>query len=187
MPNTPQPDNASVFSRLTAVETTLAGFGQRVGGMEGKLDSIQASIAISQKTSWPTIIAALTLAGAVIAGIYSSLSSKTELWSAQAKMDMFLYTQPIVASSEQSRADRAGLHDRTESNSSRLAAIESRQAASEAALKETLRELESQFSKVGEISNMRNDQLQKYISLLWQKQYGQSIPQDSFQPTFHRN
>lgn len=166
MPNTPQPDNASVFSRLTAVETTLAGHGQRMVGIDGKLDSIQASIAISQKTSWPMIIAALTLAGAVIAGIYASLSSKTELWSMQARLEMMTYSQPVVASAEQSRTDRAALHERTEANGVRLASIETKQASAEAALKERLREIEAQMRNIGNVINIGKDNQEVVNGLL---------------------
>lgn len=186
MPSPHQPDNASVFSRLTALETTLSSFGQRMGGLEGKMDSIQTAISSSKQTNWSLVIASLTLGGAIIAGIYTSLSSKTELWSMQSRSDMMTYVQPIVAAAEQSRADRANLHERTESNGERLSLLESKQAAAEAALGETLKELESQMRNIGNIVNITKDNQEVVNSLLWKKAYGEDLPQTSFRPEMHR-
>lgn len=182
----PKESQSSVQSRLATLESVVVSNGEDMKSVKSDIASIRAMMAASKQTNWGLITSLVAAVGMVIVGVYTTLSSESEKWALKSQMQMMSYAQPIIMSAEQSRVDRAELHERTESNGSRLGALESKQAAAEASLGETLKELESQYRNVGNIVNISKDHQEVINSLLWKKVYGDELPQTNFRPEMHR-
>lgn len=176
----------SIEERMASLEASQQSTNGIVRDMQVQLSAIQEALQSAKVVNWPLIIAALVLSCSVIAGIYTSLSNKTELWAAQSRMESMQYVQPIIMSAEQSKVDRSAIHNRLESNGEAISDLRTRQAAAEAGLKERLREIETQALAAQNVINMNTSFQEKINSLMWQKVFGQSIPTSSFHPKFHR-
>lgn len=182
----PKESQSSVQSRLATLESVVVSYGEDMKSVKSDMASIRAMMSASKQTNWGLITSLVAAVGMVIVGVYTTLSSESEKWALKSQMQMMSYAQPIIMSAEQSKVDRSELHERTESNGSRLAALESKQAAAEAGLKERLREIETQALAAQNVINMNTDFQDVVNALIWDKLFQQNMPSRTFHPKFHR-
>lgn len=178
--------NEDFDTRLAKVETEISGMKEMIVGVVSNIHSIQTSLSSGKQTNWALILALVTAVALVIGGVYTTLSSETEKWALKSQMEMMAYAQPIIMAAEQSKVDRAELHSAASGNSTRISNLEASQAASQASVKERLRETETQLKNAGIIVNMNASNQASINGILWKKVFGEDLPHYPIYPSFHR-
>jgi len=173
--------------RLTKLESGLANISQEVANIRSDIASLAQAQNASRITNWPLVMTIIGAGAAVLGGLYSTLASRQENMSLKAELEMVRYVQPVVVSSEQSKADRGMLHDRVQDNNTKLTALAGKVDAHYAEARSTVAEIEAQFRNVGNTQNLRYQEISRLLGLLWQKAYNEPLPPPSFYPDAHRD
>jgi len=172
-----------VDDKLANLSAQSEAQAQTLSAISTKLDDWMKT---QGKTNWPLILTAIGALGGVVWGIFYALSGSQEIARLQSQIVLMERVQPVLLSAENSKTDRDALNHRVDSNSDLIGALTGKVDSSEAALKERLREVETQFDKAGVIMNMKSAETQRMLGLLWKKVYGEDIPDIEYFPQFHR-
>lgn len=168
-----------VDKRVSALEQGYAVMQADVTGIKAgqveqnaKLDSVLSRMSNQGKPNWAVIFGACGIFVPIITALWIVIKLQTDATIA-----------PLVAKSSSSETDRAYLNQKTDTNGSRIAELNAKQAAHEAALTE----IESQFRALENYQNlMRADQI-RTNALLWKKAFGDEYPSGAaFYPSIAR-
>lgn len=180
------PQGNSTNERLTRVESAVANLAQEFTHVRADIASIAQVQSASRITNWPLIMTMIGAGASVLAGLFVTLNARQEITSLRSELEMVRYIQPVVVSAEQSRADRAAMHQKVDENSQRIGLLTGQVAANYAEFKSGISEIEAQFKGVGNIGNLRAQETQRLLGLLWKKVNGEELPPNTFYPSSHR-
>ena len=194
----PQRHESDLGDRVTRAEAAIVTFGEKLTGFGATLEMVVRVLNERKVPNWGMIVTVsglgLTMALATISGIYLALSAQQEAAASEqekaairAELEMVRYIQPVVVSSEQSKADRGMLHDRVQDNNTKLTALAGKVDAHYAEARATVAEIEAQFRNVGNTQNIRYQETSRLLGLLWQKTYNEQLPAPTFFPDVHRD
>lgn len=180
------PQGNSTNERLTRVESAVANLAQEFTHVRADIASIAQVQSASRITNWPLIMTMIGAGASVLAGLFVTLNARQEITSLRSELEMVRYIQPVVVSAEQSRADRAAMHQKVDENSQKISLLAGQVSANHAEWRSNVAEIEAQFKGVGNISNLRSQEQQRILGLIWRKVYGEELPPNSFYPSSHR-
>lgn len=174
-----QRDHDEIGERMTRLEGVVSNLA---GTVQSMLDSQKQR----SGSMLSNVIAVFSFGAVLVGGIFFSLSSRLEIISKDAQIEMLRYVQPVVVSAEQSRSDRNSIHQKVDENTVQISDLAGKVASHYAEWRSSAAEVEAQFKGVGNVQNLRQAELQRLIGMLWERNYKQELPEIQFFPSSHR-
>lgn len=171
--------------RIIRVEGDIASLKGSVSGIERSLGLMNEKLSGIGRPNWMLLIGLMTVLISL-----GGMAAGTILYVT--KSEITNQVTPVALQAASSQTDRRAHAERIDSVTHAVSEIEVRQSNQEAALKEQLREIETQFRAISQIQNVRTAYNQQILGLLWGKTYHEPLPQvnyfsDMSQPKAHGN
>lgn len=159
----------STESRLNLIEQEQRYLRGELQAISTSLQGITSRIAEIGKPNWSTFIGLAGLMFPVIAGGYFFVTLSTQNLVA-----------PLVSKAERSEMDRSNLNVAVANLDDRLSGLTAEVKSNEAKISAQLVEIETQFSSAAQLANMRAAGRQQILQLLWQRSYGEPLPDGEY-------
>lgn len=176
----------SQSERLATVETEVGSIRQDITHIKTTVDALAKAQQAAQATNWPFVISILTAAGMLLGGLFVTSNLQNQNTALESKLEIMEFVHPVVLSSEQSKVDRQHIHSKQEANSDRIGELVAKVDSNYAEYRSGVSEIEAQFKNVGTTGNLRHAEIQKMLSLLWEKVFGNPLPDIEYWPEAHR-
>jgi len=158
---------------LTARYETING---KLAGLDAKFDALVGEIGRSRQTPWPLIISGLMAAMVMVGGGWALVDLQTRLTVAQ-------QTTPLASAAAHTETALAEIAARVSRLSDGQQKLGERTTAQESALTE----IESQFKSMDNTASLMRSTELRTLGLLWEKVYGQRMPEFFFAPSIARS
>lgn len=155
--------------RITRVESEVKHMRAEMSAISSTLSTIAAQVANIGKPNWSTFIGFAGLLFPLIAAGYFFVT-----------LNMQAVISPLASKSERSETDRFHLNASVASMDDRLNDLYAEVRSNSAKVSAQITEIETQFASTAQLSNMRAASSQQLVQLLWQKVYGEPLPDGEF-------
>lgn len=174
-----------------------------VVGVRSDINELKVAISKAGRPSAVLVLSVIgvaltffTILMAGIPGVFMLLSAKVEtesirsasqqeLASIKSQMTTMEQIRPVMLAAESSRADRDALNRRVDTNGTTLSVIQARADALEAFIREKFGLLETQDKAITNMLNSNKAEYYKWIGIMYEKVYGQKMPETEFYPSIH--
>jgi hypothetical protein len=191
-------------ARKSSAERTEQMFTTLALRLDAEIKPLHAKIEESARPNWSLLVAVGSLMLGMIAGVWlivglkidatvSPVVAQTEqnrvslATQAEALRNVTTDATSSTQADMESRSDRAQLNERMRNVEAAVHSGSADRRAAEATTKSALVEIETQFKAMSDTLNFQKDVTQQWLTLLWQKTYGESLPPADFRPNLYRS
>lgn len=175
--------NQSVEPRISSLETSVRGIETRIDHLSNMVQKVADGIASSAKTNWGTLLSAIGISIVMITGIGSSyiLPLNTEMRLNAVHNDSIrkIYVDNYNREIDLLKGLSFKDGEKISAISKELETLKGEVQRNDARIMEKLKEIETQFAWLNDVTNIRNRSIDRNISILWNDIFKTEMPQSS--------
>lgn len=176
-----KPTSYSIEERVTRIESAIDSFREFAHTSQSQLSAINDKLSQRERTNWPVLLSIFGLIITMAIGAFFVV-----------KQEISTRATPLEAAARVSESDRGRLNQEVSMLRGEVVSGKAEISNLRTGLGEQLKEIETQFRAVSQLSNTRTAYNQQMFGLLWHKVYDQQLPpvnyfSDMSQPKAHGN